>query len=195
MATSTGATLAYLMAPESFELDSVRPFVWILAEKVRARRGRPPKDEVRLVPLTDVSYVRLMESWMITTRPRRREPLWAVTDETMRNWLKQAVKGTEADRVHFSIPVPPPIPSATVTSCICSIIGNPESHSGTGIPAQWRCIRGCLRWIWRPRRRCRSPQTGGMRQRFCVPCRQYHDFRLACERNVAGPYFRLRACY
>lgn len=26
-----------------------------------------------------------MESWMITTRPRRREPLWAVTDETMRN--------------------------------------------------------------------------------------------------------------
>lgn len=25
---------------------------------------------------------------MITTRPRRREPLWAVTDETMRNGLK-----------------------------------------------------------------------------------------------------------
>lgn len=23
---------------------------------------------------------------MVTTRPRRREPLWAVTDETMRNW-------------------------------------------------------------------------------------------------------------
>ncbi|EIG3149189.1 resolvase, partial [Escherichia coli] len=31
-------------------LDGVRPFVRILSEKVRARRGRPPKDEVRLVP-------------------------------------------------------------------------------------------------------------------------------------------------
>ncbi|HDT2399824.1 TPA: tyrosine-type recombinase/integrase, partial [Escherichia coli] len=51
--------------------------------------------------------VRQMESWMITTRPRRREPLWAVTDETMRNWLKQAVRRAEADGVHFSIPVTP----------------------------------------------------------------------------------------
>ena len=143
MATSTGATPAYLLAPEvsallfympdqrhhmlfatlwntgmrigearmltpeSFDLDGVRPFVRILSEKVRARRGRPPKDEVRLVPLTDISYVRQMESWMITTRPRRREPLWAVTDETMRNWLKQAVRRAEADGVHFSIPVTP----------------------------------------------------------------------------------------
>lgn len=31
----------------------------------------------------------------------------AVTDETMRNWLKQAVKWAEADGVHFSIPVTP----------------------------------------------------------------------------------------
>ncbi|EDL6505095.1 resolvase [Salmonella enterica subsp. enterica serovar Infantis] len=75
MATSTGATPAYLLAPEvsallfympvqrhhmlfatlwnigeawmltpeSFDLDGVRPFVRILSEKVRARRGRPPK--------------------------------------------------------------------------------------------------------------------------------------------------------
>ncbi|EFA6946457.1 tyrosine-type recombinase/integrase [Salmonella sp. 32082101-2017-00322-FB-01-SM-01] len=143
MATSTGATPAYLLAPEvsallfympdqrhhmlfatlwntgmrigearmltpeSFDLDGVRPFVRVLSEKVRARRGRPPKDEVRLVPLTDASFVRQMESWMVTTRPRRREPLWPVTDETIRNWLKQAVKRAEADGVHFSIPVTP----------------------------------------------------------------------------------------
>lgn len=44
---------------------------------------------------------------MVTTRPRRREPLWAATDETMRNWLKQAVKRAGADGVHFSIPVTP----------------------------------------------------------------------------------------
>ncbi|STG02115.1 putative recombinase [Escherichia coli] len=60
---------ARMLTPESFDLDGVRPFVRILSEKVRARRGRPPKDEVRLVPLTDISYVRQMESWMITTRP------------------------------------------------------------------------------------------------------------------------------
>ncbi|WP_447308628.1 tyrosine-type recombinase/integrase [Escherichia coli] len=111
VATSTGVTPAYLLAPEvsapdqrhhmlfatlwntgmrmltpeSFDLDGARPFVRVLA-----RRGRPPKDEVRLVPLTDE-----MESWMVTTRPRRREPLWP-----MRNWLKQAVKRAEADGVH-----------------------------------------------------------------------------------------------
>ncbi|MDU2206307.1 MAG: site-specific integrase [Thomasclavelia ramosa] len=119
MATSTGATPAYLLAPEvsallwympdqrhhmlfatmwntgirigeartltpeSFDLDGLRPFVRVLSEKVRARRGRPPKDEVRLVPLTDASFVRQMESWMVTTRPRRREPLWPVTDEAL----------------------------------------------------------------------------------------------------------------
>ena len=105
MATSTGATPAYLLAPEvsallwympdqrhhmlfatmwntgsrigeartltpeSFDLAGLRPFVRVLSEKVRARRGRPPKDEVRLVPLTDGSFVRQMESWMVTTRP------------------------------------------------------------------------------------------------------------------------------
>lgn len=69
----------------------MRPFVKVLSEKVRARRGRPPKDEVRLVPLTDESYVRQMQSWVVIIRPRRREPMWDVTDETMCNWLKQAI--------------------------------------------------------------------------------------------------------
>lgn len=44
---------------------------------------------------------------MVTTRPRRREPLWAVTDETMRNWLKMAIARAEADGVIFSVPVTP----------------------------------------------------------------------------------------
>lgn len=79
----------------------------VLSEKVRARRGRPPKDEVRQVPLTDRAYVHQLQSWLITARPKRREPLWAVTDETMRNWLKQAVSRAAADGVVFSIPVTP----------------------------------------------------------------------------------------
>lgn len=209
MATSTGATPAYLLAPEvsallfympdqrhhmlfatlwntgmrigearmltpeSFDLDGVRPFVRILSEKVRARRGRPPKDEVRLVPLTDISYVRQMESWMITTRPRRREPLWPVTDETMRNWLKQAVKRAEADGVHFSIPVTH-IPSGTAISCTCSITASPGKSSRhwlvTGIHVRWRFIPEFLRWIWLPRWQCLSQVTGAMLQRSCVHC-------------------------
>ena len=100
MATSTGATPAYLLAPEvsallwympdqrhhmlfatmwntgirigeartltpeSFDLDGLRPFVRVLSEKVRARRGRPPKDEVRLVPLMmPVLCVRWKAGW------------------------------------------------------------------------------------------------------------------------------------
>lgn len=209
MATSTGATPAYLLAPEvsallfympdqrhhmlfatlwntgmrigearmltpeSFDLDGVRPFVRILSEKVRARRGRPPKDEVRLVPLTDISYVRQMESWMITTRPRRREPLWAVTDETMRNWLKQAVDGPKQTgftfrfRSHHT-------PSGTAISCTCSITASPGKSSRhwlvTGIHVRWRFIPECLHWIWLPRWQCLSQVTGGMLRRSCVHC-------------------------
>lgn len=168
MATSTGATPAYLLAPEvsallfympdqrhhmlfatlwntgmrigearmltpeSFDLDGVRPFVRILSEKVRARRGHPPKDEVRLVPLTDISYVRQMESWMITTRPRRREPLWAVTDETMRNWLKQAVRRAEADGgALFDSGHTTHLPAQLYHAHALSPPA-PESHPGTG---------------------------------------------------------------
>lgn len=85
------------------------PSTWMVCALLlgcfRRKCGRPPKDEVRLVPLTDGSFVRQMENWMVIPRPRRREPLWPVTDETMRNWLKQAVKRAEADGVHFSIAV------------------------------------------------------------------------------------------
>lgn len=209
MATSTGATPAYLLAPEvsalifympdqrhhmlfatlwntgmrigearmltpeSFDLDGVRPFVRILSEKVRARRGRPPKDEVRLVPLTDISYVRQMESWMITTRPRRREPLWAVTDETMRNWLKQAVRRAEADGVHFSIPV---TPHTFRHSYIMHMLYHRQPGKSfrhwlvTGIHVLWRFIPECLHWIWLPRWQYLSQVTGGMLRRSCVHC-------------------------
>lgn len=88
-------------------LDGPRPFVRILSEKVRSRHGHPPKDAVRLVPLTDTGYVRHLESWLATERLKHREPLWRATDEIMRNWLKAAVRWANADGVFFSIPVPP----------------------------------------------------------------------------------------
>lgn len=104
---NTGARIgeACSLTPKSFVLDGPRPFVRILSEKVRSRRGRPHKDAVRLVPLTDPGYVRQVESWLATERPKRREPLWSATDETMRNWLKAAVRRANEDGVHFSVPV------------------------------------------------------------------------------------------
>lgn len=45
--------------------------------------------------------------FVLATRPHRLEPLWAVTDETMRKWLKQAVKRAGEDSVYFSISVTP----------------------------------------------------------------------------------------
>ncbi len=114
----------------------------------------------------DISYVRQMESWMITTRPRRREPLWAVTDETMRNWLKQAVRRAEADgNLHCSSHTP----SGTA---ICTYTSPPARKVTfrrwpvTRI-ARWRCIRGCSRWTWPPHWLCRSPVTGMIPRRSC----------------------------
>ncbi|NIG21253.1 site-specific integrase [Pantoea sp. Al-1710] len=106
---NTGARIgeACSLTPESFVIDGPRPFVKILSEKVRSRRGRPPKDAVRMVPLTDPAYVRQVEVWLASERPRRRELLWQVTDETMRNWLKAAVARAADDGVHFSVPVTP----------------------------------------------------------------------------------------
>ncbi len=144
----------------------------ILSEKVRARRGRPPKDEVRLVPLTDISYVRQMESWMITTRPRRREPLWAVTDETMRNWLKQAVRRAEATVHFFDSGHTTHLPAQLYHAHALSPPA-PESHPGTGWSrdaVRWRFIPECLHWIWLPRWQCLSQATGGMLRRSCVHC-------------------------
>lgn len=79
---NTGARIAEgcTLTAESFVIDGPRPFVHILSEKVRSRRGRPSKDVVRLVPLTD---------------------------ETISNWLKAAVKRAAEDDVHLSLPVTP----------------------------------------------------------------------------------------
>lgn len=100
MATSTGATPAYLLAPE------VSALLWYM----------PDQRHHMLFATMWNTGSRIGESRTLTPEsfdldghhpPRRREPLWPVTDETMRNWLKQAVKRAEADGVHFSIALTP----------------------------------------------------------------------------------------
>lgn len=62
---------------------------------------------MRLVPLTDHIYARQFEVWLASERPKRREPLWSVTDEIMHNWLKVAVTRAADDGVHCSVRVTP----------------------------------------------------------------------------------------
>ncbi len=111
MATSTGATPAYLLAPEVSALLWYMPdqrhhmlfaTMWNTGSRIGEARTLTPEsfDLDGLRP-----FVRVL-SEKVRAR-RRREPLWPVTDETMRNWLKQAVKRAEADAVHFSIAVTP----------------------------------------------------------------------------------------
>lgn len=111
MATSTGATPAYLLAPEVSALLWYMPdqrhhmlfaTMWNTGSRIGEARTLNPEsfDLDGLRP-----FVRVL-SEKVRAR-RRREPLWPVTDETMRNWLKQAVKRAEADGVHFSIAVTP----------------------------------------------------------------------------------------
>ena len=104
MATSTGATPAYLLAPEVSALLFYMPdqrhhmlfaTLWNTGMRIGEARMLTPEsfdlDGVR-------PFVRILSE-----KVRAR----AVTDETMRNWLKQAVRRAEADGVHFSIPVTP----------------------------------------------------------------------------------------
>jgi hypothetical protein len=64
--------------------------------KQRSRgRGRPRKDEnqvtERIVPLTDKRFLDQLRQHMATFRPKRHDPLWPVTDRTVRRWLNEAV--------------------------------------------------------------------------------------------------------
>ncbi|SXL64583.1 site-specific recombinase, phage integrase family [Klebsiella pneumoniae] len=125
------------------------------------------------MPLTDVNFLRQMESWMVTTRPHRRDPLWFAIDETMRNWLKQTVKRAGADGVHFSIPE---TPHTFRQSYIMHMLYHRQPRkssrlwSAIRIHAQWKCIRGYLRWTWLPPWPFPLLVTVEMLRRSFAPC-------------------------
>ncbi|MGP2980350.1 tyrosine-type recombinase/integrase [Serratia nevei] len=108
-----------------FSLQGPYPYVSLATLKQRqasAQRGAgaPPKKEPvrRLVPLSDPQYVNLLHSLFATFKiplaPRDKsgralpaEPIWRVTDRTVRSWLNDAVARAAADGVQFSLPVSP----------------------------------------------------------------------------------------
>ena len=92
MATSTGATPAYLLAPE------VSALLWYM----------PDQRHHMLFATMWNTGSRIGEARTLTPESFDLDGLRPfVRDETMRNWLKQAVKRAEADGVHFSIAVTP----------------------------------------------------------------------------------------
>ena len=58
----------------------------------RRGKGRPKAGETvkRLVPLLDPQYAQLAREYLATVKLARGARIWPVTDQTVRNWLKEA---------------------------------------------------------------------------------------------------------
>lgn len=123
---NTGARIneALALTPADFFVDEVMPFVRVITLKQRQPVKRPRKDVVpgrppgrpkktaappyRVVSLPDSAYAQRAQEYFVTFKCKRYAPLWAVTDETVRNWLKAAVERASRDSVTFSIhPITP----------------------------------------------------------------------------------------
>ena len=84
---------ALALTPGDFELDGGRPFVVLRTLKQRSRgKGRPRAGDTvkRLVPLLDPQYAQQAREYLATVKLARGARIWPVTDQTVRNWLKEA---------------------------------------------------------------------------------------------------------
>ncbi|ELW2866178.1 tyrosine-type recombinase/integrase [Salmonella enterica] len=123
---NTGARIneALAIAPYDFDFNELMPFVRVITLKQRrsvkrARKGvvpgrapgRPARDApppFRPVSLPDAGYVRRIREYITTFRCKKYEPIWNVSAETVRSWIRAAVVRAERDGVTFSVkPVTP----------------------------------------------------------------------------------------
>jgi len=112
---NTGARINECLALTPADLvldDGGQPYVVLRTLKQRSRgRGRPRKEDSqvpeRIVPLTDARYLAQLRQYLATFRPKRHEPLWAITDRTVRRWLNEAVARAQGDGVTFPMVVCP----------------------------------------------------------------------------------------
>lgn len=84
-----------------------RPFVSLMTLKQQGKPGRPPKDTLRDVPLFDEGFTLRLRDHLDTFCKFRTKRIWPVTDDTIRNWLRDTVTRCEREGVRFSIPVTP----------------------------------------------------------------------------------------
>ncbi|QXB31822.1 site-specific integrase, partial (plasmid) [Aeromonas sp. FDAARGOS 1405] len=83
---------ALALTPADFELDGGRP-LWCCAPSSSAgaaRAGLERGTVKRLVPLLDPAYAQLAREYLSTFKLAKSAPIWTVTDQTVRNWLKEA---------------------------------------------------------------------------------------------------------
>lgn len=109
---NTGARIneALALTPADFELDGGRPFVALRTLKQRRRgKGRPRAGEAvkRLVPLLDPQYAQLAREYLSTFKLARGARIWPVTDQTVRNWLREAEGGLRGRGVNLVVALTP----------------------------------------------------------------------------------------
>lgn len=109
---NTGARLSEALALRPVDIHTgeswpLRPFVTLVTLKQQGKPGRPSKQAVRDIPLFDESYVLRMRDHLSTFCKWKTKRLWPVTDDTVRNWLRDAVTECEAQGISFSVPVTP----------------------------------------------------------------------------------------
>lgn len=109
---NTGARLSEALAlkPSDVNCDErwpSRPFVSLVTLKQQGKAGRPPKNSLRDVPLFDEGFVMRLRDHLTTFCKWKTRPIWPVTDDTVRNWLRDAVTRCEAEGFTFSVPVTP----------------------------------------------------------------------------------------
>ncbi|EBX4916125.1 TPA: tyrosine-type recombinase/integrase [Klebsiella pneumoniae] len=109
---NTGARLSEALALTPKDIHTgerwpSRPFVSLMTLKQQGRPGRPPKDTLRDVPLFDEGFTLRLRDYVVTFCKFQTKRLWSVTDDTIRNWLSDAVTRCEREGLIFSVPVTP----------------------------------------------------------------------------------------
>lgn len=109
---NTGARLSEALALTPKDIHTgerwpSRPFVSLMTLKQQGRPGRPPKDTLRDVPLFDEGFTLRLRDYVVTFCKFQTKRLWSVTDDTIRNWLSDAVTRCEREGLVFSVPVTP----------------------------------------------------------------------------------------
>lgn len=109
---NTGARLSEALAltPEDTTLAvrwPLRPKVTLFTLKQQGKPGRPPKNSVRDIPLFDEGFTLRLRDHLDTFCRARTKRIWPESDDTMRNWLHEAVVRCEAEGFRFSVPVTP----------------------------------------------------------------------------------------
>lgn len=109
---NTGARLSEALAltPDAIHVGEswpLRPYLSLLTLKQQGKPGRPPRDARRDVPLYDDTFTLRLRDHLNTFCRYRTKRIWTVSDDTVRNWLRDAVSNCNRQGIQFSVPVTP----------------------------------------------------------------------------------------